>query len=125
MVDSKVAISTKKGAGKLNAKMAIALGSYTNEPVTVRIDDTDTQPIAARDEAVAAGLEIARVAHTVLIEIVLGRVCPSAGHGAPVTVRRPRSRAASMPRPTEEKRRSRGAASGAARAHARRSAAPI
>jgi hypothetical protein len=28
--------------------MTIGLGSYAGEPVTVRLDDTDTQPIAAR-----------------------------------------------------------------------------
>jgi hypothetical protein len=43
-----VAIVTKKGAGKLSAKMSLPLGSYTNEPVTIRLDDTDTQPIVKR-----------------------------------------------------------------------------
>jgi hypothetical protein len=47
-VGTSVAIITKKGAGKLSAKMSIPIGSYTNEPVTVRLDDTNTQPIVKR-----------------------------------------------------------------------------
>jgi hypothetical protein len=45
---AKVGVKTKKDIGKLSAKMTIPLGSYANEPVTVRLDDGDTQPIAAR-----------------------------------------------------------------------------
>jgi hypothetical protein len=40
---------TRNGAGKLSAKMMIELPSYLNEPVSVRLDDTDTVPIARLD----------------------------------------------------------------------------
>jgi len=41
-------VVTKNGAGKLSVRATLSLGSYTNEPVTVRLDDGDTQPIAKR-----------------------------------------------------------------------------
>src|SRR5262249_47242776 len=43
-----VSVTTRKELGKLGAKMLIPLGSYANEPVVVRLDDGDTQPIAVR-----------------------------------------------------------------------------
>jgi hypothetical protein len=45
---AKVDVKTRNDAGKLTAKMLIALGSYGGEPVTVRLDDGDSQPIALR-----------------------------------------------------------------------------
>jgi hypothetical protein len=45
---AKVDVKTKNEIGKLTAKMVIALGSYGGEPVTVRLDDGDSQPIAER-----------------------------------------------------------------------------
>jgi len=45
---ARVLVATRNGAGKLNVKMSIPLASYTDEPVTVRLDDTDTQPIVRR-----------------------------------------------------------------------------
>ena len=41
-------MKTKKDAGKLTAKMVIALGPYGGDPVVVRLDDSDSQPIALR-----------------------------------------------------------------------------
>lgn len=43
-----VKLSTKKEAGQLGAKMLIALGAYAGEPVRLRLDDGDSQPIAQR-----------------------------------------------------------------------------
>jgi hypothetical protein len=43
-----VSITTKHGAGKLTARMLIGLAAYTNEPVTVRLDDQNTAPIVQR-----------------------------------------------------------------------------
>src|SRR5262249_40037481 len=40
-----------KEIGLLTAKMIINLGSYAGAPVAVRLDDTDTQPIAQLDLA--------------------------------------------------------------------------
>src|SRR5262249_32015462 len=45
---AKVEVNTKNEIGKLTAKMTIGLGPYTGAPVVVRLDDTDTQPIALR-----------------------------------------------------------------------------
>jgi len=45
---AKVEVTTKRGVGKLSAKMAIPLGSYTGDAVVVRLDDGDSQPIALR-----------------------------------------------------------------------------
>src|SRR5262249_24092500 len=45
---AKVDVKTKNEIGKLPAKMTIGLGPYTGAPVVVRLDDTDTQPIALR-----------------------------------------------------------------------------
>src|SRR5262249_37608666 len=45
---AKVMVKTKKDIGQISAKMTIALGSYAGEPVSVRFDDTVTQPIAQR-----------------------------------------------------------------------------
>jgi hypothetical protein len=45
-----VTVTTKNDAGKLKAKFAVGLlGGYTNEPVTVRLDDTDSHPIVQQD----------------------------------------------------------------------------
>jgi hypothetical protein len=41
-----VKVSTRSEAGQLGAKLALALASYAGEPVDVRLDDGDTQPIA-------------------------------------------------------------------------------
>jgi Tol biopolymer transport system component len=43
-----VAVTTGNGAGKLNARLVIALGAYAGEPVGVRLDDADTAPIVAK-----------------------------------------------------------------------------
>jgi hypothetical protein len=43
---AKVTVTTRREAGTLSAKMYIPLATYTNEPVRVRLDDTDTTPIA-------------------------------------------------------------------------------
>ncbi len=45
---AKITVKTKKDAGQLGAKLVIALASYTNEPVTVRVDDGNSQPIVVR-----------------------------------------------------------------------------
>jgi hypothetical protein len=45
---AKVVVKTKREIGKLTAKMVIGLGSYGGEPVTVRLDDGNSQPIALR-----------------------------------------------------------------------------
>jgi hypothetical protein len=42
-----VKIKTKNGVGQLTAKLTIALADYDGEPVTVRLDDTDSSPIVA------------------------------------------------------------------------------
>ena len=42
---AKVTLKTKAESGKLTAKFEIPLGSYAGEPVTVRLSDTDTDPI--------------------------------------------------------------------------------
>src|SRR5262249_14077193 len=47
----KVDVKTRKEIGKLTAKMVIPLGLYTGAPVVVRLDDTDTQPLALRSLA--------------------------------------------------------------------------
>jgi len=41
-----VKLTTKKEAGKLSAHMTIDLSVYSNEPVSVRLDDRDSAPIA-------------------------------------------------------------------------------
>jgi hypothetical protein len=45
-----VKVVTRNGKGQLNAKLAIDLGTYVNEPVTVRLDDT-----------VASGIVVSRL----------------------------------------------------------------
>src|SRR5207249_1590738 len=40
-----ISIKTLGDAGRLNVKALIALGSYVNEPVGVRLDDSDSMPI--------------------------------------------------------------------------------
>ena len=45
---AKVEVTTRKGAGKLTAKMVIPLGAYTGDAVVVRLDDGDSQPVALR-----------------------------------------------------------------------------
>jgi hypothetical protein len=42
-----VKVKTRKGAGQVTAKLTIALADYDGEPVTVRLDDTDSSPIVA------------------------------------------------------------------------------
>jgi Tol biopolymer transport system component len=42
-----IKLKTKNGAGQLTAKLTIALADYAGEPVTVRLDDTDSSPIAS------------------------------------------------------------------------------
>jgi Tol biopolymer transport system component len=44
-----VAVLAKNDAGKLAAKFAVPLAAYANQPVTVRLDDTDSHPIARQD----------------------------------------------------------------------------
>jgi hypothetical protein len=41
-------VKTKKEAGQVTVKMIIPLVAYAGEPVSVRLDDGDTQPIARR-----------------------------------------------------------------------------
>ena len=48
MAKSSVTIKTAKGAGMLSVAMPIALASYNGEPVVVRLDDDDSQPIVQR-----------------------------------------------------------------------------
>src|SRR5262249_55545212 len=48
MAKSSVTIKTAKGAGMLSATIPIALASYAGEPVVVRLDDLDSQPIVQR-----------------------------------------------------------------------------
>ncbi len=48
---AKIDVNTKKGIGKLTAKMLIPLGPYTGDPIVVRLDDGDSAPIAARSLA--------------------------------------------------------------------------
>ena len=43
-----VDVKTKKDIGQVNAKMVIALGAYGGEPVSVRVDDGDSQPLVQR-----------------------------------------------------------------------------
>jgi hypothetical protein len=43
-----VAIKTKKEAGMLSATLPIALASYAGEPIVIRLDDLDSQPIVQR-----------------------------------------------------------------------------
>jgi len=43
---AKVTVTTRNEAGKLVAKMLIPIATYTNAPVRVRLDDTDSSPIA-------------------------------------------------------------------------------
>ena len=43
---AKVLVNTKKNAGQLTASFTIDLGSYGGEPVAIRLDDTDSSPIA-------------------------------------------------------------------------------
>jgi len=45
---ARVVVKTKRESGQLNARMVIALASYAGEPVTVRLDDGNTQPIVRR-----------------------------------------------------------------------------
>jgi Tol biopolymer transport system component len=45
---AKVDVKTRNGIGKLTAKMVIPLGPYAGDPVVVRLDDGDSQPIALR-----------------------------------------------------------------------------
>ncbi len=45
---AKVTVKTKKDAGQLTAKMIVPLAAYGGEPVSIRLDDGDTQPIARR-----------------------------------------------------------------------------
>jgi hypothetical protein len=42
---AKVGVKTKREIGALNAKALLPLGDYTGEPVTIRLDDTDSYPI--------------------------------------------------------------------------------
>ena len=49
---NKVKMKTKKEAGILALKLYLPLGAYNGEPVTVRLQDTDTVPI--RNESVGA-----------------------------------------------------------------------
>jgi Thrombospondin type 3 repeat len=43
--DAKVTVKTRRGAGQLNAKLVIDLATYAGEPVAVRLEDTDSDPI--------------------------------------------------------------------------------
>ena len=43
-----MSLKTKNEAGQLTAKMEIPLAAYAGEPVTVRLDDTDSAPIVER-----------------------------------------------------------------------------
>ena len=56
VVDPKaqVKIDNTKNAGAVNLQMSIPLTSYTGEPVSVRIADGDSQPIAAQAVGVLA-----------------------------------------------------------------------
>jgi hypothetical protein len=47
----KAVLTTKKDAGKLVATMKVDLGAYAGEPVTVRLDDSDSLPINSQDLA--------------------------------------------------------------------------
>jgi hypothetical protein len=49
-----VKVVTKNGKGALTVKVTLPLASYAGEPVTVRLDDDDTTPIAQRALATLA-----------------------------------------------------------------------
>lgn len=42
----KVSVKTKKDAGVVSASLSLALAAYAGEPVTLRLDDTNSTPIA-------------------------------------------------------------------------------
>lgn len=48
IVDPKatLTVSTRRNAGSINARVVLPLGAYAGEAVTVRLDDSDTMPIA-------------------------------------------------------------------------------
>jgi Tol biopolymer transport system component len=43
---ARVVVRNRNGAGQLIAKAELPLGTYDGEPVTVRLDDTDSSPVA-------------------------------------------------------------------------------
>jgi len=43
-----VVVRTKKGAGRLTVSAKIPLGTYNGEPVSIRLDDGDSQPIVSK-----------------------------------------------------------------------------
>jgi hypothetical protein len=43
-----VALTTKREAGKLVVKATVSLGAYSGEPVSIRLDDGDSQPIVSQ-----------------------------------------------------------------------------
>jgi hypothetical protein len=48
--NARISVTTKREAGMLATTFTIPLpGGYTNEPVTVRLDDTDSHPIVRQD----------------------------------------------------------------------------
>jgi hypothetical protein len=45
---ARVVVRTTRNAGRLEARLTVPLGRYRGEPVTVRLDDRDSGPIATR-----------------------------------------------------------------------------
>ena len=46
--NASVVVRTKKGAGRLTVSAKIPLGTYSGEPLSIRLDDSDSQPIASK-----------------------------------------------------------------------------